>query len=711
MQNSPWNPALRDIEHRKRPRNEENTTKPSDRNRKKLLRPSRKDGVLVHCMDPGLGWSVAAQVERMCLPLLNDDEDESEDEDDSIRQIPKPRFLKRRTKTQKKRYVLPIIIGSDADAVEIMTCPDSGSDENIMSLEFVNRLGLKVHGSGHEPRRFSLANGKITEAMGQVTAQCSFGAGSPSDISMLGCIFHVFKSLAVPVIIGMEFLEQTETLSKHRDRLVEQLVPSMQALRVNSVGRPRRNLICRLDNYVGCASADTGSDLDLVSLEFARSRAFNIEPAYEQLEFADCSVGHTLGIINASFSVGNLSGVAGFLPRGDVVDLEFYVLEDLNADILVGQDTIDELDIFSLHTESFIPSIPKLGESDVNIIRHIGTLERLASKIGNKIKDKFLSGASRQNTDTSIHVVAEFGLEDQRENARREAARSEIEKLTGLAKLKANEDEAARILKFEEERETRLKCHLKSATNAKSAGSASNSDNSDSSTGTRSNMSSEPLPRHDPPPTSPSADSMFVNNGTSPRDGAFVCTFQGCTAQPFQTQYLLNTHANVHSSARPHYCPIRGCPRSEGGRGFKRKNEMIRHGLVHDSPGYVCPFCPDREHKYPRPDNLARHVRVHHVDKDKDDPILQEGLEKRKGEILTTPSRQAPIGVAWWANSRGSWIERDGSIYKGLDRVKNEQAKLFDRVMLVDPVQGQWRLTGSNFNVIIYTEYCKVILT
>jgi hypothetical protein len=37
---------------------------------------------------------------------------------------------------------------------------------------------------------------------------------------------------------------------------------------------------------------------------------------------------------------------------------------------------------------------------------------------------------------------------------------------------------------------------------------------------------------------------------------------------------------------------------------------MIRHGLVHQSPGYVCPFCPDREHKYPRPDNLQRCVIV-----------------------------------------------------------------------------------------------------
>ncbi|CAG5179001.1 uncharacterized protein ALTATR162_LOCUS8983 [Alternaria atra] len=111
--------------------------------------------------------------------------------------------------------------------------------------------------------------------------------------------------------------------------------------------------------------------------------------------------------------------------------------------------------------------------------------------------------------------------------------------------------------------------------------------------------------------------------------GCFKCDYPGCTAAPFQTQYLLNSHTNVHSSNRPHYCPVKDCPRGEGGKGFKRKNEMIRHGLVHQSPGYVCPFCPDREHKYPRPDNLQRHVRVHHTDKDKDDPQLRDVLAQR----------------------------------------------------------------------------------
>ncbi|CAD6442944.1 4b696830-9bea-4429-8200-4912e90c36b1 [Sclerotinia trifoliorum] len=130
-------------------------------------------------------------------------------------------------------------------------------------------------------------------------------------------------------------------------------------------------------------------------------------------------------------------------------------------------------------------------------------------------------------------------------------------------------------------------------------------------------------------PAAAAIDRMSIDGITNPQVGGYQCNYAGCTAAPFQTQYLLNSHANVHSSNRPHYCTVKGCPRAEGGKGFKRKNEMIRHGLVHDSPGYVCPFCPEREHRYPRPDNLQRHVRVHHTDKDKDDPQLREVLAQR----------------------------------------------------------------------------------
>ncbi|EWC47854.1 hypothetical protein DRE_02736 [Drechslerella stenobrocha 248] len=127
-------------------------------------------------------------------------------------------------------------------------------------------------------------------------------------------------------------------------------------------------------------------------------------------------------------------------------------------------------------------------------------------------------------------------------------------------------------------------------------------------------------------PKNGSGDSSQSSPSTT--DG-FKCPEEGCTAAPFSTQYLLNSHANVHSEERPHFCPVAKCPRGESGKGFKRKNEMIRHRLVHDSPGYACPFCPDKEHKYPRPDNLQRHVKAHHKDKGSDDPLLREVLAVR----------------------------------------------------------------------------------
>jgi hypothetical protein len=93
------------------------------------------------------------------------------------------------------------------------------------------------------------------------------------------------------------------------------------------------------------------------------------------------------------------------------------------------------------------------------------------------------------------------------------------------------------------------------------------------------------------------------------------------------------------------FCPVQGCPRSKGGQGFKTKGELIRHGITHQTPGYMCPFCPDRDHKYPRPDNLKRydysapckslelildsHVRVFHPYLKEDDPQLQAALALR----------------------------------------------------------------------------------
>ncbi|KAJ2891599.1 hypothetical protein MKZ38_000186 [Zalerion maritima] len=153
----------------------------------------------------------------------------------------------------------------------------------------------------------------------------------------------------------------------------------------------------------------------------------------------------------------------------------------------------------------------------------------------------------------------------------------------------------------------------------------------------------------DTPTTARQTSSGKVTRG---RPNTFICNFPGCIARPFQTRYLLESHAYVRSSDRPFYCSVGGCTRGEAGKGFKRKNEMVRHGLVHDSSGYTCPFC--QKHKYPRPDSLQRqvsnyftlksgaivqsltlaghrHVRIHHPEQDENDPQLRRILLQKTG--------------------------------------------------------------------------------
>ncbi|RFU25884.1 hypothetical protein B7463_g10453, partial [Scytalidium lignicola] len=141
------------------------------------------------------------------------------------------------------------------------------------------------------------------------------------------------------------------------------------------------------------------------------------------------------------------------------------------------------------------------------------------------------------------------------------------------------------------------------------------------------NTSTLSTDQSDSTPVSTGIDRMGIDGITNPQVGSFQCTYPGCTAPTFQTQYLLNSHTNIHSTTRPWYCSVKGCRSGEGGSGFVTKFDLMRHALAHDPPGYyVCPFCPDRERIFPRPDNLQRHVEVHHTDKDNDDPQLRDAL-------------------------------------------------------------------------------------
>ncbi|KAK4161518.1 hypothetical protein QBC43DRAFT_323465 [Cladorrhinum sp. PSN259] len=510
----------------------------------------------------------------------------------------------KRTIRIPRRKVLPMLLGNHKSPVNVIACPDTGSEHNIISAEAAKLLGCRIEPPTDSDDKFCVANGQEVGAVGRVVTDWSFAAGAGWDGPALECVFHVFSTLAVPVIMGLHFLELTETYTKHKNRLIDEPFPAAPAIRVNSVGRPKRDLVCRLDGYVGLANVDTGSDLDFVSDKYARARGFSIEEAYHEVMFADGSTGVTCGVFRVSFAVGQVPDEASpFVARSEPIEIEFFILENLSSDILIGQTTIEELDVFNAHPDSFIASSPRLGESDVNIIRYIGKAEKLMTGM----LAKFNRNSQKKGAETETDNAQRWALEDQRENARREAATVRIMGLTGDAKARAQADEGERIARYQRKRSQR-KLQDSDAVSVSSLALDIPSPRSDTDTDTI-----------DSPPY----------YGINEHEYMYICPHSGCNVAPFLTQYLLNSHLNSHSSARPHHCPVSGCPRAEGGKGFKRRNEMMRHRLIHDAPGYICPFCPEPDHKYPRPDNLQRHVRVHHIDKDLDDPLLLDVLAQR----------------------------------------------------------------------------------
>lgn len=313
-------------------------------------------------------------------------------------EIPGKSHFQRSAERQHKRFVLPVTIGHGLEAVEINTCPDSGSDDNFISLDLAERLPVDWIFDDRK-KEFRMANGRSVEAVGTISAACCFAGQSQEKVLTMDCIFHVFATLVVPAIVGLKFLLATETLTKHRDRLVEEVIPSRQALRVNCIDTPKRHLLCRINNsYAIKACADTGSDLDLMSLHFAETHSLKSRPTEEIVEFADGSIGYLTGVITTTFCVGPSWDLTGdrlpALNNASQMTVDFYVLDGLITNVIIGQRSLLELDVFNLHTEYIFSDDQVPSDAPLNIIRRVGRLERAAYKAATKLRNVFKKRAT-----------------------------------------------------------------------------------------------------------------------------------------------------------------------------------------------------------------------------------------------------------------------------------------------------------------------------
>lgn len=248
-----------------------------------------------------------------------------------------------------------------------------------MSDDVAKTLGYSEYDVLPERKQFALANGEIVEAIGQIESVCSFGIETEPSATMT-CIFYILLKAAMPIIMCLDFLKQTKTMTEHRDRLVRVERPAYQALSVCSVGKPRLLLRCELDSKAARATPDTGSEINLMSPSFAYICGLDVYPGEEMIELADGSISVTTGFVRAEVSVH----VPKLYPDSpfEVCDtIDFFLLDGLIHDLIVGEEALAELTVFSECQHALIAAPHDSKFLEVNGIQHLDPVYRLFSRM------------------------------------------------------------------------------------------------------------------------------------------------------------------------------------------------------------------------------------------------------------------------------------------------------------------------------------------
>ncbi|EKJ70539.1 hypothetical protein FPSE_09292 [Fusarium pseudograminearum CS3096] len=138
------------------------------------------------------------------------------------------------------------------------------------------------------------------------------------------------------------------------------------------------------------------------------------------------------------------------------------------------------------------------------------------------------------------------------------------------------------------------------------AGETPNTDHSVSTPATSTSINSASI-----------TDRMSIDGITHPQHmtGSYTCTVPGCNAAPFQTQYLLNSHMNDM------------CAHTVLTGNINIHDRIIYSGTSPRKLNYDLIAFPTIDSNIDSGGH--RHVRVHHPDKDKDDPQLRDVLAQR----------------------------------------------------------------------------------
>ena len=277
-----------------------------------------------------------------------------------------------------KKYDLEV--RGTLDGVRVSAFPDSGAGENFMSAPYALKHHFRIAGTGS--KTFRTPRGHHIRSLG--TTQLDFCFRNETEQHCLE--FHVLPKCVHDVVLGDAFLRLTETFT-HFTRRIGRKLCQVMSCRTCLLGSPQHYISGWLNDQLVDALPDTGSDVMLMSKEYALRRGLVVDRSKQHqrvLEFADGSTATTYGLVKDVRweSLGSSKS-----------QWDFYVLEGLHCDALLGADFLFETNAFS-NAQAWSSTAPSSALDDTCWFSII----RLGPTIWERLKNLTGFGSSKQKT-------------------------------------------------------------------------------------------------------------------------------------------------------------------------------------------------------------------------------------------------------------------------------------------------------------------------
>nr|XP_036577376.1 uncharacterized protein CTRU02_12609 [Colletotrichum truncatum]KAF6784347.1 hypothetical protein CTRU02_12609 [Colletotrichum truncatum] len=297
------------------------------------------------------------------------------------------------------------IVDGSINGVSVAASPDTGSDDCIISSNLAARLNLKpVPGT---TKTITLANKKPVLSPGMVEVLWNFA----NDHTPHSLKCWILPKCSNDFVLGNRFLKATKTLTTHFFSRIKKLI-SPGRLRVRLIGGEKERILGFFNGRIATALADTGSDIMVVSADYARRMGLHVESGpgdLVEVEFADKTRTWTSGIVRDVL----------WTVEGREVYCDFHVLDGLAVDVILGKDYLFDLDVFSTCAGSFFDIDSVAGMSLLCGIRLVEdhtfdwtSLEaeflqdgsRLMTPSAKRIFERSVSGATWLATESSNYL-------------------------------------------------------------------------------------------------------------------------------------------------------------------------------------------------------------------------------------------------------------------------------------------------------------------